>query len=240
MPIFGQKMSILSKLHYIIGQTCHPSFFPNFHKKYCSHAQILSKNVHSLKNTMFSHSYFVKNVHPLKYTEFSRHFFKIFMKNPCCNAFIWWTNVKFVKITIFYGPKKSTFSNYHEEMTALMPIFCQKNINSLKKIALMPVFCQKTSILSKTRQFQVIFFSTKTSISCPYFVKKTSNLSKTRRSYVFFFEFFIKTLILSCPNLVKRTLILSKRYYLMGRKNKRDALFSDFARKSNSFHAHFC
>ena len=121
-----------------------------------------------------------------------------------------------------------------------MPIFCQKNINSLKKIALMPVFCQKTSILSKTRQFQVIFFSTKTSISCPYFVKKTSNLSKTRRSYVFFFEFFIKTLILSCPNLVKRTLILSKRYYLMGRKNKRDALFSDFARKSNSFHAHFC
>ena len=66
------------------------------------------------------------------------------------------------------------FPIFHEKITTLMSIFCQKNL--LKN----------------------------TLFSCPYFVKKTSILSKTQCSHVILFKFFMKNPILSCPYLLKK------------------------------------
>ena len=137
------------------------------------------------------------------------------MKNPCCNANIRSKNVNSVKIAILYEPKSQQdalfFSIFHEKMTFLMPIFCQKNFNSLKN----------------------------TLLSCPYFVRKTSLLSKKRCSHVIFFKYFMKSPMLSCPNLLKRTSILSKLPYLMGQKNQQEAPFFRFFTKKPLFSCPF-
>ena len=53
MPIFGKKTSILSKLHYIIGQKSqYNTLFSDSMKKYCSHTHIFSKNNQFYKNTL--------------------------------------------------------------------------------------------------------------------------------------------------------------------------------------------
>ena len=129
-------------------------------------------------------------------------------------------------------------STYHEKMTSLMPLFCQKNVNSLKKTLLScPYFIKKHSLKNTT--IPCLFFSNKRDLlSCPYFVKKTL-FSKTRRYHVFSLEFSYKTVILSCLNLVKRTLILSKRYYLMGQKNWNEALVFRFWTKKPLFSSPF-
>ena len=63
MPIFGQKTSILSKLHNIMGQKkligC--TFFSDFHEKIDAPIPIFcQKNVRSQKNTMLSCLYILK------------------------------------------------------------------------------------------------------------------------------------------------------------------------------------
>ena len=57
-------------------------FFRIFTIKYCSHAHILSKTVHSLINTLSSRPYFVKKMSIRSKTVFSRHFFQKFDENP--------------------------------------------------------------------------------------------------------------------------------------------------------------
>ena len=57
----GQKNvnSVKTTLFYGPKKSIGSPYFPTFHeKKYCSHAHILSKNVHSLKNTVLSCIFF--------------------------------------------------------------------------------------------------------------------------------------------------------------------------------------
>ena len=67
-----------------------------------------------------------------------------------------------------------------------------KNFNPLKKnFALMPIFCQKTSILSKTRRSQIIFFSKINWSHAHIMSKKVYSLKKTAITCLLF-EIFIK------------------------------------------------
>ena len=145
---------------------------------------------------MLSCPYFVKKKSILSKTQCSHViFFNFLWKIPYCHAHIWSKNVNSVKTTLYYGPTKSIgcpfFPIFHEKIPALMTIFCQKNVHSLKNKLL----------------------------SCLYFVKK-SILSKTLRSHVIFFQIFHEKPLLLCPYLVKKTSILSKLHYIMGQKSQ--------------------
>ena len=114
--------------------------------------------------------YFVKKLSIFSKTQCSNViFFQIFMKNPLLSCpYLVQKKVTSVKTTLQYRPKKSKgcpfFSPrfFTKKISALMPIFCQKNVHSLKNSgalmsffqifyqkppALMPIFGQKTSIL---------------------------------------------------------------------------------------------
>ena len=79
----------------------------------------------------------------------------------------------------------------YEKMTALMPIFCQKNVNSLKNTALMPIFYQKT--FSQKHDDPMSFFSLKKeTCSHAHILSKNLYSLKTWRYHVFSLEFFIK------------------------------------------------
>ena len=123
-------------------------------------------------------------MHSLKNTVLSCLFFYFLWKIPYCHAHIWSKNVNSVKTTLYYGPTKSIgcpfFPICHEKITALMPIFGQKNVHSLEKhTALMPIFCQKNVHSLKNTVLSCHFFFMKNSLrSCPYLVKITSILSK--------------------------------------------------------------
>ena len=86
-----------------------PFFADLSRKNHFSHAHILSKKVHSLKNTLLSWSYFVKkNDYALKNTVLLCHFFQIFHeKPPAVMPIFGQKNVNSVKTTLYYGPKKS-------------------------------------------------------------------------------------------------------------------------------------
>ena len=128
-----------------------------------------------------------KNVHPLKNTVLSCHFFQIFHeKSHAVMPIFGQINVNSVKNTLYYLSKKSIWCPFlpiflekkncthahilskkrpfSKKQTGLMPIFCQKNVLSLKNTKLlcncfqifhekppadMPICSQKTSILSK-------------------------------------------------------------------------------------------
>ena len=55
--------------------------------------------------------------------------------------------VNSVKTTFYYGPKKligfPNIPSFHQNIIALMPIFGQKRPFSKKQTALMSIFCQK-------------------------------------------------------------------------------------------------
>ena len=60
-----------------------PFIYDFLRKNYYSHAHFCQKNVHSLKNTLFSRPYFVRKTSIFSKTLCSPvNFFKIFMKNP--------------------------------------------------------------------------------------------------------------------------------------------------------------
>ena len=128
------------------------------------------------------------------------------------------------------------FFNYHEKMTALMPILCQKNFNSLKKTLLSCPYFVKKRLFSQKHSDPMSFFYLKKIDLMPIFYQKMYILFKTLRSHVFFEVFIKNNNTFQRPNLVKRTLIQSKQYYLMDQKKQKNALFSDFARKSLCFH----
>ena len=165
MPIFGQKMSILSKLHYIMGQKVNriPLFFPNFHDKILlSCPYFIKKRPFSNKHTVLTPIFCQKNVHSLKNSVLASFFSKVSWKTPAVMP-IFDQQTSILSKLAYYMSQKSQwdapFSNYHEKMTALMSVFCQKNVNSLKNIALMPIFYQKT--FSQKHDDPISFFSLK-------------------------------------------------------------------------------
>ena len=188
MHIFDQKNinSVKAPLHF-------------GHIKITAHMTILcQKNFHSLKksNTMLSFLYFLKKTSVLSKTWCSHVILsKFFMENPllsCLHIFSQ-KNVCSVKTTHYYhGSKKSIrcpfFPIFHEN--ARMPIYCRKNVHSLKN----------------------------TMLSFPYFVKKTLILSKTRCSSVLFFDIIMKNPLLSCPYFVKKRQICQKYTILWAKK----------------------
>ena len=158
-----------------------PFLFHFFTKISLLSCQYLSKiRLFSKKHNVLMPILVKKNVHCLKNTMLSCDFFLFLMKNSCCRAHDWSKNVNFVKTTLYFGQKKSQdapfFSISHEKITALMSIFCQKNVHSLKGNSSHLHVKKKTSTLIKTQCFHVFFllliFHKLPILSCRYFVKK--------------------------------------------------------------------
>ena len=133
MPIFGQKTSILLKLHYFMVIKVNRMLFLF---RFSTRKSLLSCP-YFLKNTsiLLKHTAFIPIL--VKKRPFSQKhgalmcffFFKFFMKNSCCRAHDWSKNVNSVKTTLYSGPKKSIwcpFFLFLTKITALMSIFCQK------------------------------------------------------------------------------------------------------------------
>ena len=117
---------------------CH--FLGFFTKNLLSHAQILSKNVQALKNTLLTCPYF-SNKRPFSQNRGAiMTFFYIFLKNPLLLYPYLVKNVNSVK-TKSIGC--SFFPIFHDNVTAFMPMLCQKNFPSLKNTLLMPIFVQR-------------------------------------------------------------------------------------------------
>ena len=231
MPMFSQKNVNSVKT---IGQKVNriPIFFRIFTIKYCSHGHIQSKNVHSLINALSSRPYLVKKVSNRSKTQCSRVIFsKVSLKTPAVMPIFDQQTSILSKLAYYISQKVNGMplflSTYHEKITSLISLFCQKNVNSLKKLCSHAHILSK-NILSKTRRSHVFFSPIKGTCSHAHILSKKLYSLKTRRYHVFSLEFSYKTVILSCLNLVKRTLILSKRYYLMGQKNRNEAVFFRF------------
>ena len=122
-------------------------------------------------------------------------------------------NINFVKTMLYYWPKKSIrcpfFPIFNDKITTLMPIFCQKNIKSLKNML----------------------------FSCPCFINQTSILSKRRCFLVIFFKFFIKNPFLSGPYLVKKNVNSVKTtLYYRPKRSIEHLIWSEFSRKITLIH----
>ena len=133
MPIFGQKTSILLKLHYfmVIKVNRMLFLFRFFTKKSLLSCPYFIKNTSILLKHTALIPILVKKTSILSKTRRSHvfFFFKFFMKNSCCRAHDWSKNVNSVKTTLYSGPKKSIwcpFFLFLTKITALMSIFCQK------------------------------------------------------------------------------------------------------------------
>ena len=171
------------------------AIFSDFSRKnQCSHYHILSKKVHSLKNTLLLCPFFVKK-RSFSKTRWSHVIFiKFSWKTRCCNSDIWSKNVNSVK-TILWAIKVNRIYflyDFHQIIPALMPKFCQKNVHSLKN------HLSYAHILSK-----VLSFSQKQCVSC-----------------IFFFKFVRKTSCCHAHIWSKKTSILSNLHYIIGQKNK--------------------
>ena len=100
------------------------------------------------------------------------------------------------------------FPIFHEKITAPMPVFCQKNVQSL-------THCSHAHILSKK-----LALSQKHLVSCH------------------FFKFFMKNPLLSCLYLVKKCPFCQKYTILWTKKiNRMPFFFSNFSAKNHCFHA---
>ena len=117
------------------------SFFSIFSRKnYCLMPIYIfkSKNVHSLI-THYSHANILSKKRPFsqKNCALMSFFFKFSMKNHCCHAHTWSKLIQFCQSnTLYYGPNKPIgcpfFPISHKKITAVMPMFCQQNVYSLK------------------------------------------------------------------------------------------------------------
>ena len=93
-----------------------------------------------------------------------------------------------VKTTSDYGPKKSIgchFSDFSQEITAVIPIFCQSNVHSKNKLLSYPYIIKKRQFFQKhgalTSLF--LFFMKNPQLSYPYLVKKKVNSVRTTTYY---------------------------------------------------------
>ena len=185
----------------------------------------------------------------------SCHFFNFFMKNHllscpysvkkhqfCQNYIIGWAK-KVNRMPIF-------FPISHEKITALMPIFCQKNVHSLKNTILpCPYFVKKRPFSQNHCALMSLFFQIfheKPPALMPIFGQKNVHSVKTtpyygpRKSIVWTEPIFcrknvhsLKKTVLLCqlkknhekppavmPIFDKKTSILSKQHYIMSQKSQ--------------------
>ena len=134
-----------------------------FYEKINALMPILSKNFHSQKNTLLPFPYFVKKTSILSKIEcYHAIFINNFIKNPCYHAHIqskkrqicqnykilWAKKVNRLPFFPHFSRKKQC-SHAHilskkrpisKKHTALMPIFCQKNVPYLKNTLLSCIF----------------------------------------------------------------------------------------------------
>ena len=150
MPYLVKKLQFWQ--NYIIGwakkvNSNDALFFPIFHEKITTlMPTFCQKNVHSLKNTLFSCPYFVKKTSILSKTPSSQVFFFIFHVKPNAVMPIFGeNNVNSVTTTLDYGPKKSIgcpfflhFSRKNHYCHAL--ILPKKHPFSKKHAAFTPIF----------------------------------------------------------------------------------------------------
>ena len=128
-----------------------------------------------------------------------------------------------------------------------MPIFGQKNVNSVKTTLyygpkksigcpFFPIFHEKiTAAIFCQKKVHSL---KNTLLLCPYFVKKTSILSKTQCSHVIFFKFFMKNPCCHAHIWSKKRQFCQNYTILWAKKVNRMPFFSDFSRKNYCSHAH--
>ena len=96
-----------------------------------------------------------------------------------------------------------------------MPIFGQKNVNSIKTTLyygpkksigcpFFPIFYEKIIFLMPIFYQKNVHSLKNTMLSCPHFVKKTSIFSITQCSHVIFLKYFMKNPPVLCPYLVNK------------------------------------
>ena len=155
MPILGQKNVNSDKTTKCYGP------------KKSIGCRIFFKNVYFHKNTAFIRVFCQKNVYSLKTQCCHVICFYFFTKNPLlsCPNFVQKTSI-LSKLHCLWANKFNRmpfFSDFLRKNTALMPIFSQKNVNSLKN----------------------------TLLSCPYFVKKRLFSQNYDALMSFFLIFFL-------------------------------------------------
>ena len=122
------------------------------------------KNAKSLKNTLFSCPCFVKqNVHSLKNTLLPCHFFQIFMENPFLSCPYLVKKMSILsKLHYIIGQKVNRiplfFPNFHDKILLSCPYFIKNCPFSNKHIVLTPIFCQK-NVHSLKNSVLASFFS---------------------------------------------------------------------------------
>ena len=164
-PLFGPK-HVNSVKNNILGPKCQQdAFIFRFfiQKNNCSYTHILSKNVYSLRNTIFSCPYLSKNVHSHENTLLSYHFFQIFMKNPMlsCLYLVKKTSIK-SKLHYIMGGKsrQDAFFGFSRKNYCLNTyVLSKRRPFSIKHNALMPVFCRKNVQSYKNTVLSCHFFS---------------------------------------------------------------------------------
>ena len=120
------------------------------------HTYILSKQRPIISKHVGSYAHKKTSTLPKK-SVLSCHFFQIFReKLHAIMHIIVQKNASFVKSKLYYAPKKSVgfpyIPSYHEKITALILVFCQKTIRSVKRTS------KKTLIISKTSASMSYFF----------------------------------------------------------------------------------
>ena len=127
-----------------------------FTKKLLLSCHFCQKNVHSLKNTLFSRAYLVRKTSIFSKTLCSHvNFFKIFIKNPLLPClYLVKKNINSVKALLYFWPKSqqdALFSDFSSKNNCFhADILSKKRLFSQKHNALISIFCQKAYILSKT------------------------------------------------------------------------------------------
>ena len=187
--MIGQKTSILSKLHSILGQKSHRMpFFPISHEKvsalmsiFCqknvhsqkrnsSHLHVLSKKTSTLLKTNCSHVFLFLIFHKLPILS-CRYFVK--KRQFCQNYNTWWA-IKVHKMPFF---SNSSWNN----RCSHTHILSQVRLFSKEHTVLKFMFYEKTSVLLKSMCSHVIFFQVfneKPPAVKPIYGQKISNLSK--------------------------------------------------------------
>ena len=228
-PLFGPK-HVNSVKNNILGPKCQQdAFIFRFfiQKNNCSYTHILSKNVYSLRNTIFSCPYLSKNVHSHENTLLSYHFFQIFMKNPMlsCLYLVKKTSIK-SKLHYIMGGKsrQDAFFGFFTKKLLLKYLCFIKKTSILNKTQ-----CSHARILQKKRpilqkhcalmSFFLKCYMKNPLLSCPYLIKKTSILSNYIILWIkkvprvsFFFRFFAEKSPLLCPYFIQETSILNKTH----------------------------
>ena len=140
MPIFGQKTSILFKLHYFVVIKVNRMLFlfRFFTKKSLLSWKYFIKNTYILKKTQCSHAHISqKNVHSLKNTVLSCVFFFYFSwKTPAVVHMIGQKMSILSKLHSILGQKSqydALFSYFSQKLLLLCPYFVKKRSFSKKK-----------------------------------------------------------------------------------------------------------